>query len=634
MSKVVMAQNPFNPAYNAPSSAFSTRYLQPLVIFNGTVFESRSRTTDNLHSTVKGDLPEGSSGSADQATTPTDLETITRRMVREMQTLLMEESVTTRFSGDKSWLLTRNKKEYLWSHDTLQYIQAKNAYLELLKVASCLNANLDTITFSQNKNSLAPWMKSILQWANFPIMDIDESVRYVEETKDNKLNVFLDKVEVKVTEKVYDVTFGTLMSEITTVFIGKSVTDEELARQSSAGGSLEGVPRFKAQYPTLYDRYYRNSYLMSGSRCIIEIPSVHPNVVFGPESTTIVKYSSITNRIAEKRTEIWKNRLAQTSAEGVYNKPDVRLYSKATDTLLSSIPRLPKQDFTDFRDRYGLFGIGEMAVKLTARKLKLSSGYVNTVVQSIKEYRAYSSAEQLGNSSQALQAFGQSEMMNVINVVVNELSAAIDVMIPLISRDLDISNYKVQLVLQLYTQRFLLSDALTLIDFIPEVESIVDSYLYYEDNFLKLVSCQRNVDYQLISMGWSFYKNSGFGTGLQYAIISWIRIMRESESLFSVDYNSAANIWNVYISFVNKIQNFDTLKAYREMMTKMASYRRVSSSHINTLFDVHIGDGVKGHELSGRVQNVSFSLTGESGMPSVSITAVSLPDSFNPRRIL
>lgn len=482
-------------------------------------------------------------------------------------------------------ITSRNETWSLMYYYTLAYQQAKAEYEQYIKSASCFNANL----VSGPGETITPITRALMQWQNFPYMEITETLNYL--PSDTEGGVFVSTADSSVTLKfyIYDLWTGAQLLEAQYVY--KFWSPNATESTFPVGGNIF------------------NKYIPFKSLAFGEDRAFSGDIRIALESFSATRFIPLTPRIVRvDKTDIANRaQLFTTETEDGDTIPpqDPQLSTSSSTTIQhSAVPRLSRQALLDSQARLGRLVGGDLAAQLTARKWggTITSNLVAQIVAGVRKGDDYLTAED------AFYAYGKqydlSELVSLVGTVRNEVESAESLFHRRIAAALEVKVAKVVAVLALYKVRYVVEDVAVLVDFIPQAFQIVSDYESRLQEYLELFACQ-NMSYplDLVNYIWSGRQIQSLS-----AAEKWLELTRRENNGFQpINADTAAKLYELYTEFRRKMAAQDAARQTYNQELKLAGYTQISLATIQYLEEIVLGDSIT---VNSRRENVSARILG------------------------
>lgn len=558
---------PTTPALPGGRALFPSTNLTPVFYVEGLIMlEERTTSTEYMRRAETMDQQVATDLGS-------EVDVVTRRgvvdykeQIEEIKEILSKVPIAYR-SG-------RNHTITMMYYYTQEYKAAKAAYEEYVKSASCYNQNLSSFPEGYDQARMF-WL---MQWANFPFMEISENVvnipRLIQGTSTYQPIFDYDSSTVTIKVYVYDLVTGVRITEAQYQFKYR-VTDKDAL---DAGVSfIEGG--------NLYSKYRDLLQLKFGDER--EVQKYVKIALYQIAWTTYVPLTPKITRIDKLSMTNSDELFSAVGSKGEVIPPKVTVKQDSTTSISNGPPpRLSRQNLPDSQARMGRLAGGDLAAQLTARKYgaTITSGKVMSVVTG-----AASGRDQLIGETVYVKAgkqFDVGELVGWVRDVFSEVEGADSVILRKVAGETGTTIGHVGMVIALYKVRYQDADALVLIDFIPNVPEILASYNGHVNDYLRLMACQRNIPYAILADIWAMRSVPG-----ESAVAKWLELMRlENNGFMPIDFGTAVGLYAMYTSFRRKISVQDAQRLTAQRDVRVRNYSQASLALLQYLEDIIAGD--------------------------------------------
>lgn len=498
---------------------------------------------------------------------------------------LLEEVREVFVSYPIDYKLQRLQNLTLMYYYTPAYQAAKAAFEDYIKSVSCYNSNLTNPDTDEKPSDTTFWL---MQWANFPFMEFSESIN----KKVLEGVPFHDYDASRVTIKVYvyDLAAGAQLAEIQYEYIFfPQDTEAESIPDYSEGGNLYN------KYASLIAADFGEERKFGAYKIALK----------RFDATRYIPLTTRTTRV-DKTTIENVGTPFSTEKDGVVT-PAKTILKTTTETTVNSgpVPTLSRQNIPDSQARLGRLAGGDVAAQLTARKIgeAITSTTVAAIVSGAVDGRNSLIAET------TFYQFGGSLTLDNLESLVGDVFAEVDGAESQIVRKTAAATgtktARVVMVISLYKIRYEVSDAAVLAGFVDNYEAVISEYENQIETFLKLLACQRSLNYNVVAFIWSQKLLTA-----ESAITKWLDNMRRaSNGIVPYDADISLTAYNIYVDFRRKISYQDALRATYIRDRKLLNYSQVSMATIQYVEELIVGDQL---ELLSARDNVSGSVVGAS----------------------
>ncbi len=480
------------------------------------------------------------------------------------------EECTDRYKsegGAPEFLDSRSTTMTAYFFYTPAYRAAAAEYEAYVKSRSCYNANLP----SDSDGELSDLTRAIMQWQNFPFIEFQEFIQY-DMAQDAGIDP--DSSTVNVRGYVYDLASGAMLFEVQSVFLFQARDDKPPAFIS--GGNLLEKYRYAQNivfgHPTL--AWWNHHYWIA------------------LKSRTIISYTPLTTKMSRVERTIQEDRgnmfPVVNPTTGKEIPPPVDLKTTTSSMIQNSgVPRLTRRNLPDSQARLGRLIGGDLAAQLTARKegRNTTSTFIMSVVEGVRTGAYRLVAADLFYAMN--RRYEVSELLSMINDLYGDLSSAESLLQRRVASALGNTTTitKVAMVLALYQIRYDENDVSGLSDFIKNTSDIVAEYLNQVNEYLRLMTCQKNIEEQLAYAIWDRR-----AIDAATAAARWAEQLQQEAAPIITSVDVATRIYTTYVDFRSKIASQEARRLAAQRDIKLQNFTQMNIATLNYTEDICIGD--------------------------------------------